>query len=72
VSRVFNLSGYVARDLSGRHSHQKEVANETDRSVIGDRSSETLKNMLDRLQGLNVRIFFVDLVEYREAGSWPT
>jgi hypothetical protein len=34
-----------------------------------DRSRETLKNMLDRLQGSNVRIFFADLVGYREAGS---
>jgi hypothetical protein len=40
VSRAFNLSGFVARNLSGFHSHPKEVADETDRTVTGDTEDE--------------------------------
>jgi hypothetical protein len=40
MSRAFNLSGFVARDLSGRHSHLKEVADETDRGITGDAEDE--------------------------------
>jgi hypothetical protein len=45
VSRVFNLSGLVARDLSGRHSHQKEVADETDRGITGDSEDEIRRSV---------------------------
>jgi hypothetical protein len=38
--RAFDLSGFVARDLSGRHSHQKEVTNEADRGIPGDSEDE--------------------------------
>ncbi len=40
VLRVFELSGFVARDLSGCHSYPKEVADETDGSVTGDSEDE--------------------------------
>ena len=35
-----NLSGSVARNLSGCHSHPKGVANETDGAVTGDTEDE--------------------------------
>jgi hypothetical protein len=40
LSRVFDLSGFVTRDLSGRHSHLEEVTNETGGSVTGDSEDE--------------------------------
>ena len=36
VSRVLDLSGFVARNLSGCHSRLKEVADETGEAVTGD------------------------------------
>jgi hypothetical protein len=41
VLRVFDLSGFVARQLSGCHSYlKKEVTDETDRVVTGDPEDE--------------------------------
>jgi hypothetical protein len=38
--RVRDLSGFVARNLSGRHSHRKEVTGETDETATGDPEDE--------------------------------
>ena len=40
VSRVLDLSGFVARNLSGCHSRLKEVADETGEAVTGDTEDE--------------------------------
>ncbi len=40
VLRVRDLSGSVARDLSGCHSHPKGVTDETDGVVTGDPEDE--------------------------------
>lgn len=38
--RVFNLSGFVARHLSGRHSALKGVRDEADTVATGDTEDE--------------------------------
>ena len=40
MSRVLDLSGFVARNLSGCHSRPKEVADETGEAVTGDTEDE--------------------------------
>ena len=40
MSRVLDLSGFVARNLSGCHSRLKEVADETGEAVTGDTEDE--------------------------------
>ena len=40
VSQVFDLSGFVARNLSGCPSRPKEVADETGEAVTGDTEDE--------------------------------
>lgn len=40
VLRVFNLSGFVARHLSGRHSALKGVRDEADAVATGDTEDE--------------------------------
>jgi hypothetical protein len=43
--RVFELSVFVAHDLSGRHSHGKEVAYETGGVVTGDTEDEIRRGL---------------------------
>jgi hypothetical protein len=40
MSRAFELSGSVARDLSGRHSEPKGVSYEADGAATGDPEDE--------------------------------
>jgi hypothetical protein len=40
LSRASHLSGVVANEVSGRHSHLKEVIYETDTTVTGDTEDE--------------------------------
>ena len=49
VNIVFELSGFVACDLSGRHSHLKEGAYETDGVVTGDPEDE-IRRSIRRLE----------------------
>jgi hypothetical protein len=43
--RVHDLSGSVARHLSGRHSAPKGVPNETNGSATGEPKDEILRNV---------------------------
>ncbi len=43
--RVRDLSGFVARDLSGCYSHPKGVADETDRTATGDSEDEIQRGL---------------------------
>jgi hypothetical protein len=40
LSRVFDLSGFVAREVSGCHSALKGVKDEADRTATGDTKDE--------------------------------
>lgn len=47
VLRVFNLSGFVARSLSGCHSALKRVRDETDEGVTRDTKSRNRTNQAE-------------------------
>jgi hypothetical protein len=45
LSRVFDLSGFVARELSGCHIALKGVNDETDRTATGDTEDEIRRSV---------------------------